>query len=148
MKRRKAMHYLRRMIDNPAIAYMLTHFEADTDLRRNCVRIYRKYWRYMKSDTIILPYLGDDVPIEDNTVNIIWFANLRTRCPSVTVLKNVKPVACNHLANLVENHEGNSVEFGFDTSVIDNEKVGPVADMLRTWIESIRESDDTDIKEE
>lgn len=38
MKRRKAMHYLRQMIKNPAIAYILAYLEDSTE----CISVYNK----------------------------------------------------------------------------------------------------------
>lgn len=94
MKRRKAMHYLRKMIDNPAIAYMLTYNESNTNLRRNAVRIYYKYRRFMKANFLMIPILDhDDRPAKENTFNVIIFDELTTKKPVVTKIYDMYPSA-------------------------------------------------------
>lgn len=139
MKRRKAMHYLRKMIKNPAIAYMLTYLEETTDLRKESVRIYRQYWKYMESDTIILPELDpDSVKPKENTINMVMFTKLRTNNPKCYIMRDVYPASMSTIRD-------NEVCLNFKCSTFRNDSIEIASNQLLkvydAWINGLKESE-------
>lgn len=149
MKRRKALSYIRKMIDNPAIAYMLYYLEKDTDIRRNSVYIYHKYRRYIKSDCIILPVLDgkEAATAEDGTVHLLWFEGLQSKNPTTHILRNVYPSAVKSFVDtVIEDNKAEVRMMQFNCPNYHNpdidDKVEAASKMLKTWMEGLQEVTD------
>lgn len=145
MKRRKAMHYVRQMIENPAIAYMITYLEPGVDLRRQSVRIYRKYWRYMQADTIILPDFDPDPenPPEEGTVNMRLFSGLTTKHPKSYIVRNLYPTKIRDLKSSLE--EDDEIKFNIEFRCVKpeikgvDETASRMMKHINTWLEGVRD---------
>lgn len=143
MKRRKAMHYLRKMVKNSAIAYMLTYNEPNTNLRRSAICMYYKYRRFMKADFIMIPILDPDPdrPAKESTVNAIVFDKLTTKNPVIMKVYNMYPSNVCTIADKVSEDRGKEVNISFTAQGIPAglyaEKAASLSKMVHEWIKGI-----------